>query len=57
MSSAPRISPTDLKPKRSGDVLLGEDWVSPDATVEQFRKGLEALRRNGTFDRLQRKWQ
>jgi polar amino acid transport system substrate-binding protein len=30
---------------------------TPDATVEQFRKGLEALRRNGTFDRLQRKWQ
>ncbi len=39
MSSAPRISPTDLKPKRSGDVLLGEDWVSPDATVERLKEG------------------
>jgi two-component system, OmpR family, sensor histidine kinase ChvG len=39
MSSAPRIAPTDLKPKRSGDVLLGEDWVSPDATVERLKEG------------------
>lgn len=39
MSSAPRISPNDLKPKRSGDVLLGEDWVSPDATVERLKEG------------------
>ncbi len=39
MSSAPRISPNDLRPKRSGDVLLGEDWVSPDATVERLKEG------------------
>jgi two-component system sensor histidine kinase ChvG len=39
MSSAPRITPADLKPKRSGDVLLGEDWVSPDATVERLKEG------------------
>lgn len=39
MTSAPRISPSDLKPKRSGDVLLGEDWVSPDATVERLKEG------------------
>jgi two-component system sensor histidine kinase ChvG len=39
MSSAPRITPSDLKPKRSGDVLLGEDWVSPDATVERLKEG------------------
>ncbi len=39
MSSAPRIAPNDLKPKRSGDVLLGEDWVSPDATVERLKEG------------------
>ena len=39
MSSAPRISSNDLKPKRSGDVLLGEDWVSPDATVERLKEG------------------
>ena len=36
MTSAPRISPNDIRPKRSGDVLLGEDWVSPDATVERL---------------------
>ena len=28
-----------------------------DATVERFRKALESLQRNGSFDRLQRKWQ
>jgi two-component system, OmpR family, sensor histidine kinase ChvG len=39
MSSAPRLAPNDLKPKRSGDVLLGEDWVSPDATVERLKEG------------------
>jgi two-component system sensor histidine kinase ChvG len=39
MTSAPRISPNDIRPKRSGDVLLGEDWVSPDATVERLKEG------------------
>ncbi len=39
MSSAPRSAPTEVRPKRSGDVLLGEDWVSPDATVERLKEG------------------
>jgi two-component system sensor histidine kinase ChvG len=39
MTSAPRIAHDDLRPKRSGDVLLGEDWVSPEATVERLREG------------------
>jgi polar amino acid transport system substrate-binding protein len=30
---------------------------TPDAQVDQFRKGLEAIRRNGTAHRLERKWQ
>ncbi|OYX18200.1 MAG: histidine kinase [Rhodobacterales bacterium 32-66-9] len=38
MTSSPRLAPNDLRPKRSGDVLLGEDWVSPDATVERLRE-------------------
>ncbi len=29
----------EYRPKRSGDVLLGEDWVSPDATVERLKDG------------------
>lgn len=29
----------EFRPKRSGDVLLGEDWVSPDATVERLKDG------------------
>ena len=39
MTSARRITHDDLRPKRSGDVLLGEDWVSPEATVERLREG------------------
>ena len=30
---------------------------TPDAQVARFRKGLEAIQRNGTLERLQRKWQ
>lgn len=29
---------------------------TPDALVLRFRKGLEAIKRNGSYDRLQRKW-
>jgi len=29
---------------------------TPDALVERFRKGLEAIKKNGTYDALQRKW-
>jgi two-component system, OmpR family, sensor histidine kinase ChvG len=39
MTSVPRIAYEDPRPKRSGDVLLGEDWVSPDATVERLKEG------------------
>jgi two-component system, OmpR family, sensor histidine kinase ChvG len=39
MTSTPRIQIEDARPKRSGDVLLGEDWVSPDATVERLKEG------------------
>jgi two-component system sensor histidine kinase ChvG len=39
MTAAPRIGQDDTRPKRSGDVLLGEDWVSPDATVERLKDG------------------
>lgn len=29
---------------------------TPDATVERFRKGLETIRRNGTYDSIKKKW-
>ena len=29
---------------------------TPDATVARFRQGLEAIHRNGDFERLQKKW-
>lgn len=37
MTAAPRISADDARPRKSGEVLLGEDWVSPDTTVEELR--------------------
>ena len=41
----------EYRPKRSGDVLLGEDWVSPDTTVERLnfgrgRSGIASLNRS-----------
>ncbi len=39
MTAAPRIAHDEPRPKRSGDVLLGEDWVSPEATVERLKEG------------------
>lgn len=43
--------------------LMNDDGLSmafslktPDATVERFRKGLEAIRRNGTYEAIRRKW-
>ncbi|MBA3909567.1 MAG: histidine kinase [Rhodobacter sp.] len=39
MNSVPRIGTEDPRPKRSGDVLLGEDWVSPEATIERLKEG------------------
>ena len=33
-------------------------WMSntPDDLVARFRAGLEAIKKNGTFDALKRKW-
>ena len=41
----------DMRPRKTGEVLLGEDWVSPDATAEELREtrpksGLVALNRS-----------
>ena len=51
MTAAPRISMEDPRPRKTGEVLLGEDWVSPDATVEELREtrsrgGLVSLNRS-----------
>lgn len=51
MTAAPRLAPDDPRPRKTGEVLLGEDWVSPDATVEELREtrtrgGLVALNRS-----------
>ncbi|TMV85297.1 HAMP domain-containing protein [Thioclava sp. BHET1] len=34
MTAAPRFDMSDPKPKRDADVLLGEDWVSPEEAVD-----------------------
>ncbi|MFZ1482099.1 MAG: sensor histidine kinase [Paracoccaceae bacterium] len=51
MTAAPRIVMDDPRPRKTGEVLLGEDWVSPDATVEGLREtrtrgGLVSLNRS-----------
>ncbi len=51
MTAAPRIGSEDTRPRKTGEVLLGEDWVSPDATVEELREtrtrgGLVSLNRS-----------
>jgi two-component system response regulator ChvI len=51
MTAAPRIAMDDPRPRKTGEVLLGEDWVSPDATVEELREtrtrgGLVSLNRS-----------
>ncbi|NGM45669.1 histidine kinase [Rhodobacter sp. SGA-6-6] len=48
---APRIMMDDTRPRKTGEVLLGEDWVSPDSTAEELREtrsksGLVALNRS-----------
>ncbi len=48
MTALPRLTMTE-KPAKSGDVLLGEDWVSPDAAADSVhregrsRRGVVAL--------------
>lgn len=41
----------------SQDYYMAFGNQTPDAMVESFRKALETLRRNGSLERLQRKWQ
>jgi len=40
----------------NGGYYMAFGSATPDATVERFRQGLDAIRRKGIFDRLQRKW-
>jgi two-component system, OmpR family, sensor histidine kinase ChvG len=52
MTAAPRIGMVDLRRKKSGDVLLGEDWISPEAVADpalrsaRGRKGFLTLNRS-----------
>jgi polar amino acid transport system substrate-binding protein len=39
-----------------GGLDIAFSLKTPDATVERFRKALQAIKRNGTYDTLQRKW-
>ncbi|BEV73544.1 MULTISPECIES: ABC transporter substrate-binding protein [unclassified Paludibacterium] len=40
----------------SGDYYMAFSPQTPDALVERFRKGLLAIKQNGTFDRIKAKW-
>lgn len=38
MTAAPRIAMDDSRPGKSGGILLGEDWVSPDVAADDMRE-------------------
>ncbi len=51
MTAAPRIAMDDPRPRKTGEVLLGEDWVSPDVAADEMREarprgGLVSLNRS-----------
>ena len=52
MTAFPQISMKDARPAKSGEVLLGEDWVSPEANADpalrvgRKRRGLVSLNRS-----------
>ena len=39
-----------------GGLYMAFGAATPDPLVERFRKGLEAIKRNGTYDALMKKW-
>jgi len=39
-----------------GGLDMAFSLKTPDAVVERFRKGLETIKKNGTYDSLQKKW-
>lgn len=40
-----------------GGLHMAFSLKTPDATVERFRKALDTLRRNGTYEAIRRRWQ
>ena len=52
MTAAPRIAMDDVRRKKTGDVLLGEDWISPEAFGDpslrfaRGNRGIVALNRS-----------
>jgi two-component system, OmpR family, sensor histidine kinase ChvG len=38
MTAAPRLEPEDIRPGKGADVLLGEDWVTPDPQFDTALK-------------------
>jgi two-component system sensor histidine kinase ChvG len=52
MTALPRLSASDAATRRKGDVLLGEDWVSPESKVDpelrdsRGRRGMVSLNRS-----------
>ncbi len=52
MTALPRLGPAKIPPARDGDVLLGEDWVSPETLADDAlredrgRRGIVSLNRS-----------
>ncbi len=52
MTALPRLGPTQTKRRRDGDVILGEDWVSPETLADEAlradrgRRGIVSLNRS-----------
>ncbi len=40
----------------TGGLDLAFSLKTPDAVVDRFRKALETIKKNGTYDSLQKKW-
>jgi len=51
MTATPRLEPEVVRPEKGADVLLGEDWVSPDP---QFETALKRERRRSRIVSLNR---
>lgn len=41
---------------RDGEIGMAFSLKTPDALVERFRKALEKIKKNGTYERIQKKW-
>jgi two-component system sensor histidine kinase ChvG len=51
MTTLPRLGPATTPPPNDGDVLLGEDWVSPETPADEARRRDRGRRSIATLNR------